>query len=94
MGHQNRYLTHLWPRHISTLGEMRKHKVPVYAHCAKCNTNFKVNIDLLILAHGQWYSLINKKGVCPRYECEGATVFLAQTGAGIPFRTLRERDRL
>jgi len=82
----------IWPRHVQTIGAMKKEQVPVFAHCSKCAGSFKVNLDLLIQAYGPGFSLINRKGPCPSLRCEGRCHFLAQTGSGVPFRPLRDRD--
>lgn len=78
----------IWPRMVQTVGAMQAADIPVFARCSKCETSFKVSLDLLIQAHGRDYSLINRRGRCPHLECDGACVFLVKTGAGAPFYPL------
>lgn len=85
-----RVVTHIWPRHVQTIGAMKDQGVPVFAHCPRCETSFKVNLDLLIAAYGRRMTLINRSGPCPRLSCTGSCHFLVQTGGGVPFRPLRD----
>lgn len=88
-----RNVVRIWPRHVQTIGAMKEAGVPVFAHCSRCQTSFKVNLDLLVSAYGPQTSLINKRGPCPRLNCDGKAHFLAQEGNGRPFTVLRDRDR-
>lgn len=43
----------IWPRAVQTVGAMQAGGVAVFARCPTCETSFKVNLDLLIQAHGR-----------------------------------------
>lgn len=81
----------IWPRHVQTVGAMIDGAVPVFAHCSRCQTSFKVDLGLLVKAYGRELSLVNRVGPCPRLACEGKAHFLAQEGANRPFTVLRDR---
>ena len=69
---------------------MQDADIPVFAQCSRCGTAFKVSLDLPILARGRRYSLINRRGTCPRLNCNGTCVFLARTGPNMPFCALQD----
>ena len=50
------------PKAVQTPGKMKATDVSIFARCGKCDTSFKVNLDLLIQARGRRYSLINQRG--------------------------------
>lgn len=87
-----RKVERIWPRHVQTVRAMRADNVPVFASCNRCGGSFKVNLELLERAYGPHLSLINRVGPCPVLACEGSCHFLAQTGDGVPFIPLRDRD--
>jgi hypothetical protein len=86
----SRYKTRIWGSHLTTVGGMKAENVPVFAHCSRCDNSFKVDLDLLIAAHGGAYSLVNREDPCHLRGCDGTMHYLAQPGAGMPFRTLRD----
>lgn len=65
-------------------------RLQVQAMCGKCNTAFRVEVELLIKAQGRNYSLINKRGKCRRMNCNGRVVFMYSAGPATPFQTMTE----
>lgn len=78
----------LWPKHVQCVGNMRDMKADVAAVCEKCRTKFKVDLEALVQLRGRSYSLIDKRGPCRRYECDGLAFFVWSPGRGVPFRAL------
>lgn len=67
---------------------MRDMNADVAAVCEKCRTKFRVDLEGLVQLRGRSYSLIDKRGPCRRYDCDGLAFFVWSPGKGIPFRAL------
>lgn len=78
----------LWPKHIQCVGNMRDMKADVAAVCEKCRTKFRVDLEAIVQLRGRSFSLIDKRGPCRRYDCDGLAFFVWSPGTGIPFRAL------
>lgn len=85
----------IWPTWVQTLGAMqdamqRSPELQVQAMCGKCNTAFRVDVELLIAKFGRNSSLINKHGKCRRVDCSGRCVFQFSASGSTPFQTMTE----
>ena len=49
---------------------------------------FKIDLDAIIYAKGRSYSLIDQRGPCRRYDCEGRAFFMYSPGERVPWRPL------
>lgn len=49
---------------------------------------FKIDLDAIIHAKGRAYSLIDQRGPCRRYECDGRAFFMYSPGERVPWRPL------
>jgi hypothetical protein len=67
---------------------MRDHHVRVAAVCSKCRQWFKVDLDSIIVLRGRSYCLIDKRGACRLYQCDGTAFFMWTTGDSTPYRPL------
>jgi hypothetical protein len=74
---------------------MRDHHVRVTAVCAKCRQWFKVDLDAIIILRGRGYCLIDQRGPCRIYQCDGTAFFMWASGENTPYRPLTtERGNL
>lgn len=78
----------LWPRHVQTVGLMRDLNAHIAAFCPVCKQMFRVDLEVIIQLRGRSYSLIDQRGPCRKYECEGKALFMFSPGEGVPFRPL------
>jgi len=67
---------------------MRDQKVAVAAVCSKCRQWQKVDLDAIILLRGRSFSLIDQRGACRIYECDGTAFFMWSTSESTPYRPL------
>ena len=78
----------IWPRYVQSVGAMRDQHTRVAAWCPECKTMFKLDLEAIIHQRGRSYSLIDQRGPCRRYGCDGKASFMFSPGAGVPFRPL------
>jgi len=67
---------------------MRDQGAHVAAFCSTCRTMFKIDLDAIIHAKGRAYSLIDQRGPCRRYDCEGRAFFMYSPGERMAWRPL------
>ena len=67
---------------------MKEHGTEIAAVCETCRTWMKVDIDALLQIKGPEYSLINTRGPCKIWQCEGLAFFMWSPGKNVPFRPL------
>ena len=78
----------LWPRYVQSVGLMHEMGARIAAYCPTCKTMFRVDLEAIIQLRGRSYSLIDQRGPCRRYGCEGKAGFMWSPGKGVPFRPL------
>ena len=81
-------VTRIWPSYVQSVGQMRDHKVAVAAVCSKCRQWQKVDLDAIILLRGRSFSLIDQRGACRIYQCDGTAFFMWSTSESTPYRPL------
>jgi hypothetical protein len=67
---------------------MRESGVRIAAFCPVCRNKFRVDLDAIIHQRGRSYSLIDQRGQCRLFGCEGRAFFLFSTGEHTPWRPL------
>ena len=67
---------------------MRDLDARVAAFCPVCKLMFRVDLEAIIQLRGRSYSLIDQRGPCRKYQCEGKAFFMFSPGEGVPFRPL------
>lgn len=88
----DRRISLLWPKYVQTVGLMRDMNARVAAFCPVCKLMFRVDLEAIIQLRSRSYSLINQRGPCRKYECEGKAFFMYSPGDGVPFRPLATED--
>ena len=78
----------LWPRHVQNVGFMRDFQARVAAYCPACKNMFRIDLEAIIQLRGRSYSLIDQRGPCRLYRCEGKAFFMFLPGENTPFRPL------
>lgn len=81
-------VTRIWPVQVQSVGAMRDQAARVAAFCPVCRTKFRIDLDAIIYAKGRSYSLIDQRGPCRRYDCEGRAFFMYSPGERVPWRPL------
>jgi hypothetical protein len=71
------------PSWSATLGALRQASATVRAICPRC-AGFKADLERMIEAKGETYSLWNRTTPCPRPGCDGHVWFKASLGSGWP----------
>lgn len=84
----NHRVTRIWPSYVQSVGQMRDNQVRVVAVCSKCRQWLKVDLDALIALRGRSYCLIDQRGTCRIYQCDGKAFFMWTTGENTPYRPL------
>jgi len=67
------------PYAAATLGEMLEQQWEVVAHCPRCLVALKVDLPMLINAHGEDLVLWGRRPPCRVVDCEGRVVFKARS---------------
>jgi hypothetical protein len=81
-------VTRIWPTYVQSVGQMRDHQVRIAAVCSKCRQWQKVDLDAIIMMRGRSFSLIDQRGPCRIYQCDGSAFFMWSTGESTPYRPL------
>jgi hypothetical protein len=81
-------VTRLWPTYVQSVGKMRDHQVRVAAIGSKCRQWQKVDLDAIIMMRGRSFCLIDQRGPCRIYQCDGSAFFMWSTGESTPYRPL------
>ena len=81
-------VTRIWPSYVQSVGQMRDQKVAVAAVCSKCRQWQKVDLDAIISLRGSSFSLIDQRGACRIYQCDGTAFFMWSTSESTPYRPL------
>ncbi len=74
-----------------TLGEMKRQKVQVRAHCGKCHALFKVSLDLQIRTMGEFAILWGRTGECRALGCDGKVEFQARAFQGQSWKSMAKK---
>jgi hypothetical protein len=95
----DRNIHRIWPKWVQTVGAIQEEmasnpECKVLAMCGKCNNSFRVEIDLLVMAYGKSFSLINKHGKCRLNRCDGTCIFMYSAGPTTPMQTMTDRFTL
>ncbi len=81
-------VTRTWPTYVQSVGQMRDQKVRIAAVCSKCRQWQKVDLDAIIALRGRSFCLIDQRGPCRIYQCDGTAFFMWSTGESTPYRPL------
>lgn len=81
----DRHPQRIWPKAVQSVGQMRDLGARVAAFCPDCRTMFRIDLEAIIHARGRSYSLIDQRGPCRRYDCDGRAFFMFSAGRGVPF---------
>lgn len=49
---------------------------------------FRIDLEAIIQLRGRSYNLIDQRGPCRKFGCEGKAHFMFSPGEGVPFRPL------
>jgi hypothetical protein len=84
----DRHPPRIWPRAVQSVGQMRELGARIAAFCPICRNKFRVDLDAVIQAKGRSYSLIDQRGPCRLWGCDGRAFFMFSTGEHTPWRPL------
>jgi hypothetical protein len=89
-----------FPAWTATVGSMKEARdarpeaCAVKVSCDTCKEWRDVDLDALIRAKGQWFSLVNKRGRCKLTKgCRGYNYFRYQSGVMRPLSTEKQTER-
>lgn len=84
----DKFTTRIWPKAVQSVGQMRDLNALVAAFCPECKNKFRIDLDAIIYKRGRSYSLIDQRGPCRLYGCQGRAFFMFTTGENTPWLPL------